>query len=68
MTAFLKITNKFCRVFIDNRGNEQRSSRIIIMYFKKIKNTGRTSKDLRNLWRRCCGCSNVSKVVCEFSL
>lgn len=67
MFAFLKITNKFCIVFIDDRGNEKHSPRIIIMYFKKSKNTGRTSKDLRNLWRRCCGCSNVSNVVCEFS-
>lgn len=67
MAAFLKITNKICIEFINDRGNEQRSPRIIIMYFNKNKNTGRTS-NLRNLWRRWCGCSNVSKVVCEFSL
>ena len=40
--------------------------RVMLYHFKKGKNvTEMQKKDLCSEWRRCCNCSNVSKVVLE---
>ena len=48
-------------------GNKQHFWHIMFYYFKKGKHAVQTQKnDLCSVWRRCCDCFNVSKVVCEF--